>query len=55
MSRRQQYESGCKSKRRFTSAEQARMATRKAGFRIKIYACPFCHGLHVANGDKRSY
>lgn len=42
-------------KRRFTSRRQAREACRKASFRLKLYDCPACGGIHVANAEKRTY
>lgn len=39
-------------KRRFGSASDARRAHASAGFRLRAYRCPKCHGYHVANAEK---
>lgn len=45
---------GC-TKRRFSSAKQAKRAHRRAGFRLRAYQCQHCHAWHVSNSEKRQH
>jgi hypothetical protein len=42
----------CK-KRGFESERQAKIAHRKAAYRIRAYRCPECALWHVTNSEKR--
>jgi hypothetical protein len=39
-------------KRPFASVHDARVAHRRAGFRVRVYRCPDCHHYHVTNNEK---
>lgn len=40
-------------KRRYLSAHEARIAQRRAGYRIRVYQCPDCRAWHATNNEKR--
>lgn len=44
---------GACSKRGYPTAHEARVAHRRAGFRLRVYTCPDCHAWHVTNAEKR--
>ncbi len=37
----------------YPSAHAARVAHRRAGFRVRTYWCETCQAVHVANAEKR--